>query len=102
MYEWISASIMIMIGAKTSVEDPYLTEARNWGYQSLQIHQQAVVDSVATLLSLETVEHSVSSTVGSVVAIDNHDNRVLGAMKALLDTIPDEERRQLVLTKLAS
>lgn len=39
-------------GIRTEVEDPYLTEVRNWGYQSLQIHQKAVVDAVAALVGL--------------------------------------------------
>ena len=34
------------------VEDPYLTEVTNWGYQELQQHQKRLVDRVAALHDL--------------------------------------------------
>lgn len=44
------AVIESLVGVKTAVVDPYLTEVRNWGYQSLQPHQKSLVDAVAALV----------------------------------------------------
>ena len=35
-----------LCGVKTPVVDSYLSEVTKWGYQSLQMHQKAVVDAV--------------------------------------------------------
>eukprot|EP01035_Chromulina_nebulosa_P019008 gene19008-24827_t len=46
------AVIEALLGIKSAVEDPYQTEVRQWGYQSLQPHQKSIIDAVAALVEL--------------------------------------------------
>lgn len=43
------AVIEAMSGIKSTVEDPYVNEAKAWGYQSLQPHQEALIDKIGAL-----------------------------------------------------
>jgi hypothetical protein len=80
-------------GAKTEVEDPYLTEARNWGYQSLQQHQKLVVDSVASLVGLSSTDETST--------MEPHDLLALKTIRMVLDTVKDPSRRRMILKELA-
>jgi len=44
------AVVETLLGVRTSVVDPYLTEIHGAGYQQLQPHQKAVVDAAAALI----------------------------------------------------
>lgn len=46
------AVVEALCGSSSGVEDPYLTEVRNWAYQGLQGHQRVVIDAVAGIHEL--------------------------------------------------
>lgn len=66
-----------LVGVKSGVVDPSLSEVHSWGYQDLQLHQAAVVDKVARLvgLSAESEEDRVARVVSSILESVSADRR---------------------------
>lgn len=96
------AVIEALVGKRSVVEDPYLEEAQSWGYQALQAHQAALINKVAALHNLSPV---ATAEVGAEEQgrIDDSvaDLEVVKQVQALIDAIPDPERRRLVLQSIA-
>lgn len=100
------AVIETLVGKRSAVDDPYLEEAQSWGYQALQAHQAALINKVAAL-------HSLQSRLGTGAATEDNvegqerveetlaDLEVIRQVQALIDAIPDPERRRLVLQSIA-
>jgi acetoin utilization deacetylase AcuC-like enzyme len=88
------AVVEALSGARTAVVDPYLYEADLWGYQSLQPHQKALVDSIAAL-------HGLAPASSEGEGLEPFESDVAKAVRHLLETVP-AERRQEVLRQAAA
>jgi hypothetical protein len=73
---------------KTDVEDHYVRDAVQWGYQHLQAHQAAVIDYCGMIDGLKE-----SNGDGKV---DSHRIKLRAHLKHLLEGLDPEEREALV------
>lgn len=78
---------------KTNVVDSYLDECKAKGYQNCQIHQAAVVDTVASLLDLP-VEHK------ALEGLSLAETGLVKVMQSLLSAVKDPERREMIVISL--
>ena len=86
------AVIEAISGIKTDVQDPYLEEIRNRGYQACQPHQKALVDAAAAL-------HGLARDVeGAATSLSQFEGNLAAAISHLLSTVPDADRRKAVLS----
>jgi acetoin utilization deacetylase AcuC-like enzyme len=71
------AVVEALSGIKTNVEDPYLDEVKQWGYQSCQVHQKEVIDKVVNLHHFHLNDDSKSASLlnrNNVLVVKNIEN----------------------------
>lgn len=89
------AVIEELAGISSGVEDSYVAECRAKGYQGLQVHQAAVVDTAATLAGLN--QPVTVSPHGGLTALENS---MAKNISVLLKGIPDPARKRAILESL--
>lgn len=78
---------------KTLVVDSYLDECKAKGYQNCQIHQAAIVDTVALLLELPA-EHKPANKLTVI------ETGLLKSIQSILNSIKDPTRREIIVKEL--
>lgn len=84
------AVIQGISGITSAVDDPYLEEIRNRGYQECQPHQKALVDAVASLSGLRAPEPEQG------VGLTPFEIGLAKALKSILSTAPMDRRKAIV------
>lgn len=83
------AVVEALSGLKTEVQDPYLEEIQNRGYQSCQPHQKALIDAVAAMAGLEVPPEDDAD-------FSLHEKSLITSMRHFLKTIPESRHRALL------
>jgi len=78
---------------KTNVVDSYLDECKAKGYQNCQIHQAAVVDTVASILNLPVEEKPLNN-------LTVNESGIAKAIQSLLCAVKDPLRREMILQSI--
>lgn len=91
-----------LCGSKTTVNDPYLTEVRNWGYQSLQPSQAAVVDAVCAVHQLDSSTVATSADAGSAAGLSGDESVVAASIRKLLSRYPADRHDKILEAATAS
>ena len=88
------AVIQAISGIPSDVQDPYLEEIRNRGYQACQPHQKALIDAVASLAGLLPL--AAAAADGGKGDLDPFERGVAAALQSLLSTVPKDRRKNVV------
>ena len=91
------AVIEELAGVNSGVEDSYVDECRAKGYQGLQVHQAAVVDTAATLAGLKSIVKGTSEDGLTALEASMAKN-----ISVLLEGITDPSRRRVIIESLLS
>lgn len=89
------AVVEALVGEKSSINDPYLEEAKGWAYQDCQPHQAAVVDALAALLESEVTSSATTPVTTSPSALSG-SAAVQNAVALLLKQLSSEERARVL------
>lgn len=89
------AVIETLVGVKSGVKDSYLEECNAKGYHECQLHQAAVVDTVAALINLPSENPSPSTLQGPEVG-------VMRVIQKMLEGIKDKSRRKLIIDTVST
>jgi len=84
------AVIQAISGISSAVQDPYLEEIQNRGYQACQPHQKALIDAVAALAGLTATDDS------SLEGLSPFEKSVSTALQRILDTVSKDRRKSIV------
>ena len=90
------AVVETLSGIRTEVQDPYLKEASNWGYQDLQRHQKELVDRV---VAVNELTRPSEDTVA--VHEDQVDERLVKLFQSLFNSLPNEATRAKLMEELS-
>lgn len=91
------AVVETLCGMKTACIDPYLNDVHNWGYQSLQSHQKAVID---TAWEIHTSPALVSHSNDADDTIIQPENLFVHRIKYLFNEIQSREQQDKLLQDL--
>jgi acetoin utilization deacetylase AcuC-like enzyme len=86
------AVVETLVGMKTACDDPYLQDVHRWGYQSLQMHQKAVIDTAWELHNNRAPPDEQSE--------GDEDLYLSERMRLLFNEIKSKEKREEILVAL--
>jgi len=92
------AVIQAISGISSDVEDPYLEEIRNRGYQECQPHQKALVDSVALLSGIDDSSSPILNPCAD--GLSPFELSVAKSLQSILNTIPKDRHKAVIETLL--
>jgi acetoin utilization deacetylase AcuC-like enzyme len=94
------AVVETLVGMKTACDDPYLSDVHSWGYQSLQMHQKAVIDTAWELHNNRIPPSFSTSTEVKEEGQGAEDNYLCERTRFLFQEIQSREKREELLIAL--